>query len=101
MKMREAINLIESHDYLYVTNCTDSCHGHGGEAIHEMKRRAKTIDFDDLVQMVGMKELGSVFPDPISLEDDWAVSYFTSIWRGVPCVYVVHSGIENKFTLNG
>lgn len=31
----------------------------------------------------------------LTLKDDWGVSYFKSVFRGEPCYYVVHSGIEH------
>jgi hypothetical protein len=104
--MRDLIQIVETHgrpQYLYVTNCTDfSLHGRYGEAIHEMTDQAEDIDFADLVQAVGWQGLEGVFGhEAHDLENDFAVSYHKSVWRGIPCFYVQHSRIEYIFTLDG
>lgn len=120
MDIRRNIDLIESAHtgklpettgttYRYVTNCTDDCHGPGGEAIHEMVAQASDLSYRDLVKLVGKGQLAQVFPNydwrtkprDLTLAKDWAVSYHRSVWRGIPCVYVRHSGIEHIFTPNG
>jgi hypothetical protein len=88
--------------YIFVTTCVDTyLNGSHGEAIHEMKDRGEPLDWEDLVRAIGMEHLASVFPDAADLKDDFGVNWLRSLWRGIPCVYVVHSGIEHIFTLNG
>jgi hypothetical protein len=89
-------------NFIFVTTCVDAyLNGSYGEAIHEMKSRGDLLDWDDLVRAVGMEHLASVFTDAAGLKDDFGVTWQKSIWRDIPCVYVVHSGIEHIFTLNG
>lgn len=88
--------------YIFVTTCVDAyLNGSYGEAIHEMKDSSELLDWEGLIRVVGMEHLASVFPDASSLKDDFGVNWLKSRWRGIPCVYVVHSGIEHIFTLNG
>lgn len=114
--MREFIKIIESygggssHRYRFVTDCTDQyMNGSHGGAIHDMVDRSEDIDYSDLEEAVGRDQLSEIFspydwseePTDLTLEDDFAVSYHKSVWRGIPCVYVRQSGIEYIFTLDG
>ena len=89
--------------YRFVTTCEDTdLNGPYGEAIHDMKRaRHGIIDFDDIMRLIGPQELRQAGLDPDTLADDWAVSWEQSTWRGIPCIYIVQSGIEHIFTPNG
>ena len=88
--------------YRFVTTCEDTAlNGPYGEAIHDMKRaRHGIIDFDDIMRLIGPQELRQAGLDPDTLADDWAVSWEQSTWRGIPCIYIVQSGIEHIFTPN-
>lgn len=103
--MRNLITLIESAQpkYRFVTTCVDSnSNGPNGEAIYDMRRANHgIIDFNDIMQMIGPAELEKAGLDPSTLADDWAVSWEQSVWRGIPCIYIVQSGIEHIFTPNG
>lgn len=93
---------IEKWRYKFVTTCVDAyLNGSHGEAIQEMKERCELLDWDDLVLAIGMEHLATVFPDAAALKDDFGVNWHKSVWRGIPCIYVVHSAIEHIFTLNG
>ena len=103
--IRHWITLCEdiSRHYKFVTTCADThLNGPYGEAIHDMRHeRHGIIDFDDIMQHIGPNELMVAGLDPDTLADDWAVSWEQSVWRGIPCIYIVQSGIEHIFTLNG
>jgi 8-oxo-dGTP pyrophosphatase MutT (NUDIX family) len=95
--------------FRYVTNCVNGPHGSGGEAIHEMTERSRDISYAALLGAVGRKGLAEVFPSydwsrrpmDLTMQKDYHVRYYRSVWRGIPCVYVVHSAIEYIFTLDG
>lgn len=84
----------------YLTNCTEST----AELIDEMTEQGIEISYEELLQNVSQQELNEVFPayvgieDILTLESDYAVSYYKSIYFGEPCVYVEHSLIEYIFT---
>lgn len=103
--IRNFMNILESIEptYKFVTTCIDSgLNGPYGEAIHDMKNNCEgIIDFDDLTNLIGKKEIDNAGLDYDTLADDWAVSWEKSTWRGIPCIYIVQSGIEHIFTLNG
>ena len=67
---------------------------------------AREITYETLLRHVSTDELASVFPDyewgrgkrdGLKLKDDYAVSFYSSTYRGKPCVYVCHSAIEYIF----
>lgn len=103
--MRDLMTIVETTapQYRFVTTCVDQyLNGSHGDAIHDMKRAIHgNIDFDDIMQMIGSTELQKAGFDPMTMDDDWAITYEQSIWRGIPCIYIVQSGIEHIFTLNG
>lgn len=78
-----------------------TCVGADYWEIHKMQDAAVEIDYDTVVEAVGLEELKRFFPDygwdgggDLRLQDDWHVSYRRSVYRGYSCVYVEHSGIE-------
>ncbi len=82
----------------YLTNCVNSTEA----KISKMVDKATEIDFKTLLQHVTQEELDEVFPfykdvPNLSLESDYATSYYMSKYDGVPCVYVEHSRIEYIF----
>ena len=103
--MRQLITLCEVREsrYRFVTTCEDThLNGPYGEAIHDMKRaHGDIIDYDDILRLIGRDELQSAGLNPDTLADDWAVSWEQSVWRGIPCIYIVQSGIEHIFTPDG
>lgn len=98
-----SLNEAQMPHYQFVTTCENtSLNGPYGEAIHDMKRAHQgIIDFDDIMRLIGPQELRNAGLDPDTLADDWAVSWEQSTWRGIPCIYIVQSGIEHIFTPNG
>lgn len=66
---------------------------------------SREVEYGELAMNVPEEELRTAFPtydwdDPaeeLTLESDWAVSYWQSVYRGEPCYYVVHSAIEHVF----
>lgn len=83
----------------YLTDCTHSTF----ELITTMTEQAEEISYSELLENVTQKELDSVFSmyvgieDILTLESDYAVSYYKGYYNGVPCVYVCHSMIEYIF----
>lgn len=92
--------------FSYETNCTVASPG----PIQHMIDRAVDVSYDTLARRVGTQELAEVFPDytwgrwgednGLRMREDWAVSYYRSVYRGLPCYFVVHSGIEYVFVEN-
>jgi len=74
------------------------CVGSTAELIDKMVDRATEIFWDDLLNHVTENELYSVFDNSVPLEKDWAVSFYQSVYDGMPCVFVCHSAIEYIFT---
>ncbi len=95
--------------FRYVTNCTDNCHGPGGEAIHAMADAAEDLTYAEFESLVGRASLVEMFPNydwrcrprDLTLKKDRCVSFHRSVWRGIPCVYLCHSRNEYIFTLHG
>ena len=84
----------------YLTNCTVS----EGHLIDDMIENEKEIGYNELLQNVTKEELNKVFPiyvgieDILTLESDYATSYYSSFYNDEKCVFVVHSSIEYIFT---
>jgi hypothetical protein len=106
-KMRNLINLFEmkSPRFAYLGNCTNQALGPFLEAMMDAGKR---VAFKELLNAVGAAELAEVFPQyfwgaratdraHMRLNRDPNVSFYRSAFRGVPCYYVVESGIENIF----
>ena len=82
----------------YLTCCVDS----SAVFVEEMVDLAVEIDYKELLTHVTPEELDKRFPEyegagDLTLESDYAVSYYRSIFAGQYCVYVVHSAIEHIF----
>ncbi|MFK5981497.1 MAG: hypothetical protein QM499_01185 [Flavobacteriaceae bacterium] len=83
----------------YLTNCIAST----VELLEPMIEQAQEIEYDELLSHVSQEELNNVFPfyigieDVLTLENDYAVSYYKSFFDGQKCVYVEHSAIEYIF----
>ena len=79
-----------------------TCVGADYWEIHKMQDAGEEIDYDELVEAVGIDELRRFFPeydwdqtgDGLTLKDDWSVTYHRSLYRGFPCMVVGHSGID-------
>lgn len=86
----------------YLTNCVNST----AELIDEMVEHAQEIEYAELLNHVSQEELNQVFPcyvgieDILTLESDYATSYYKGKYEGKECVYVEHSLIEYIFTNN-
>ena len=83
-------------------NC---CVNSTSETIDAMTDKAVQIDYDDLLEQVEVDDIKTLFPyynwtddeEGLTLKDDFAVSYWQSMYRCHPCVYIVHSSIEYIF----
>ena len=83
----------------YLTNCTEST----AQLIDAMTEDAKEITYKELLKHVEQEQLDLIFPayvgieDILSLESDYAVTYYEGVYDKKPCVYVDHSMIEYIF----
>lgn len=79
--------------YQYETCCVNSTY----ELITAMTDQAKEITYDTLRKYVDLKEFKESMGYArgiLTLKNDWAVSYYRSVYNGKPCYYVKHSAIE-------
>ena len=81
----------------YYTCCTSS----SAEKIEKMVDQAKQISYKKLLKHVDQAELDETFSwyhdIPLSLENDYGVSFWKSKYDNEECVYVEHSRIEYIF----
>jgi len=92
----------ENGRYRFVTNCISSTY----EDISALKESGEDVSRTAFARALGpaewkaiQKELGYDRDFPIS--GDWHVDYRKGTYRGVPAYYLVWSGIEYIFTLDG
>jgi hypothetical protein len=91
------------NEYQYLECCIDSTAQH----IHAMQDMAKEITFKTLQSHCNkhdmlkfQKNLGydtGAERGGLRMKNDWAVSYYKSIYKGMPCYYINHSRIEYIF----
>ena len=86
----------------YTANCVNST----AESIDDMCDDAREIDYTEFIEQVDVEQLKTLFPGydwaegdakDLALKDDWAVSFWQSVFMEQPCVYVDHSRIEYIF----
>lgn len=98
------------NDYAYETSCVHA----KGEDIQEMVDLARKITWETFRKYVYWREVKSLFPDysyrgenfdeqgiltiGFHIKDDFAVSFWKSRYRGKPCYFISHSGIEYIWT---
>lgn len=92
----------EEGRYVFITDCI----GADGDDINEMKRAGKIISIETFRKAIGQKRWKDIqaqlgYDRHMPIRKDWHVGYFRSTYRGVPAVYLVWSGIEHVFTLDG
>jgi DNA repair protein RadC len=92
----------ENGRYRFVTDCIGSTY----EDISALKETGEDVSRTAFARALGpeawkeiQKELGYGRDFPISR--DWHVGYYRGTYRGVPAYYLVWSGIEHIFTLDG
>lgn len=88
---------------VFITNCVGAL----GEDINEMKDMAleNIIDFDEFMKTYSagddnlVKDLAESmgYESPEQMDNDFHLSYHMSYYRGEPCLYLVHSGIEHVY----
>ena len=87
-------------DFQYLTCCINST----AQLIDDMIDRAITITWETLIKHISHKHLSEIFPFynncPLTLKNDYHVSFHRSKYDGQKCYYVVHSGIKYIFVLN-
>lgn len=90
-------------------NCVGS---NDGQGIYDMVQEARQITWHAFLSHVEIDEVRRLFPDysyqgehwgpygitlPMHLKDDPSVFFWKSKYRGEPCYYICHSGIEYIF----
>ena len=90
----------------YLTNCVNST----AEAINVMTDQAVEITYKTFMKHVKREEVARLFPDyewsgkryggGLHIKNDWHISYYKSVYKGMPCVYMCHSAIEYIFVGN-
>lgn len=84
--------------YQYITNCVNC---DDVERLNDMIDDAEEISADEFFKYVDEDELNSMFGydeiDGLSIDEDYAVSFYESEYKGMDCVYVAHSGIALIF----
>jgi hypothetical protein len=94
--------------YRFVTNCVQA----DGYEIAAMTDSpgSNEIDYAEFVaklgngrDAVGQKLIDQILPygDDMRIDQDWHVRYNESSYRGLPCLYIVHSAIEYVFQRDG
>ena len=86
------------HDYMYETDCVEA----DGDDISNMVDAATEVRYKEIKSNCeGLKawEIGSGYsPDgtrkELTLRRDMEVRYYRSVYKGIPCYYIRHSGIE-------
>lgn len=100
-----------SSKYVHVGNCVEL----DGDDINDMVDVAVSVPTEDFFAELGHGDYSKGLDlansivkksilngsDPISLDKDYHVNFYRSIFNGIPCLYVVHSAIEVVFQKNG
>jgi hypothetical protein len=89
--------------YSYIGCCVDL----PGERISDMVDRARDITYRTFMGHVDRERVATLFSyydwpgrpqeSGLTLKRDWHVSYHKSHYRGLPCYFLQHSGIEYVF----
>ena len=91
--------------YRYIGNFTNA---HMAAGLEDMIDSAVEVSYRTLARAVGKDQLKQIFdeydwssrPRDLTMRDDYAVSYYRSIFEGRPCYYVRFSGIEYVFAVD-
>jgi len=85
---------------IYYTNCTQST----AEAINNMVDNSQEISYKTFLKYVTLEHILEIFPQyaktskqGLTIKNDYAVSFYKSIYKDCRCVYVYHSAIEYIF----
>ena len=87
----------KSKPYVFLTSCVDAV----GEDIDALVRDSEdatlaevkhNCDIDAFKRTLGYSMVTG--DDLLTLEDDWHVGYARSVYRGIACYFINHSGIE-------
>lgn len=90
--------------FYFLHACPDS----DAESVWDAQDNAEEITYDEFVEHIDIDEIINIFDwyawdgeEGLQLKDDsYAASYHKSQYRGVPCYYICHSGIEYFFVLD-
>ena len=84
---------IAESEYRYWTNCTAST----AEKINSMTNHPSNeeVDYDEFLYSVSKDEIQSLFSQydwdnegGLKIEDDYAVSFYESVYENMPCCYI-------------
>lgn len=82
----------------FVTDCTAA----EGQDINDMKDIAEEITRRTFLKYVDKGDMKAIseqlgYGRDFSMAGDWAIAYYKSFYRGVPCIYFTWSAIEHIF----
>ena len=83
----------------YITNCVNST----GDAINAMVDKAREITYKTFIKHVDWREVSQMlgydlhYKREMLLKNDYAPSYYKSVFEGNPCYYISWSAIEYIF----
>lgn len=88
--------------FLYVMSCPDSTY----EDIQALKETEDAIGLRAFARAIGPTQWKDLqrqlqYDRDFPISRDWHVGYYRGVFRGVPCYFMRHSGIEHIYTLNG
>jgi len=88
--------------YRFVHTCVEST----SDDVDAMIEQAQDVPMRTFRRKIGSEQYRELeatlgYDRDLRLANDWAVSTHQSIYRGVPAYYLVWSGIEHIFTLDG
>ena len=93
--------MYKGRQFRYRTNCTHST----AEAIDAMTEAEVPITWNTFLRHCPIEEIRYIFnwydyhgEGGLHLKDDWCASFHKSTYRGTPCYYIEHSGIEYIWT---
>ena len=81
--------------YYYLTNCVCSY----AKDINDMLDKEIDITYNTFFKYVDLHYVERMFKygKHLRIKNDYAVSYHRSKYKGIPCYYLKHSGIEYIF----
>jgi hypothetical protein len=98
----------EFTDHVYKCNCTT--YGVKGIDINKMKDMSRSVTYETMKKHCDIDGiLEKCFPgiyakrknDGLTIKNDWHIRYSKSYYKGQPCYYFTHSGIEYIFVRRG
>jgi hypothetical protein len=80
--------------FRYLECCCESSCSH----IWDLQESSKSVTYRTMLKHCDLELFADVFGyevrGPNSLKNDWHIDYCKGVYKGLPCYYLVHSGIE-------